>query len=398
MNDTDAISYHLIDSDAALADFVPILRRAGRIAVDLEADSMYHFREKVCLIQIGANGTNAVIDPLNVTGLESLRPVFADPAVEKIFHGADYDVRSLYRDFGIEIDNLFDTQIACRFLGMRETGLEAAVSGLFGVSLDKKYQKKDWSRRPLPPEMIDYAAHDVIHLVPLADRLKADLETKGRLDWVAEECRILSGVRYPPDEHEPLYLRFKGAGRLDPRSLAILEAVLQFRRVAAERKDRPLFKVFGNEAIQQVVKTRPTSLNRLAASGALSQKQTRMYGEEIVAAVQTALDLLDDDLPIYPRRRSQATSPRAPERVRVLKRWRDETADRLDLDPAVVLTKSLIQAIAVQNPQDEAALGQVGEIRTWQVEAFGAEILERLRSIEDKPKRRKKRRRRRRKK
>ena len=210
---------------------------------------MYHFKEKVCLIQIAAENNNVVIDPLAVKDLSPLKPIFKRRDICKIFHGADYDVRSLYRDFSITIRNLFDTELASRFLGLPETGLEAVLKKRFDVTLDKKFQRKDWSRRPLPPEMIACAAEDARYLLPLAQSLKAELENKNRLGWVYEECEHLSKVRPITANNQPLYINFKGAGKLDPRSLAVLESLLHFRRQMARRKDKPLFRIFSNRSL-----------------------------------------------------------------------------------------------------------------------------------------------------
>lgn len=398
MKDNNGLGYRVIDTEAGLASFAERLKGEERIAVDLEADSMYHFREKVCLVQMGTESEKVVIDPLRVPDLSALRPVFADPGVRKVLHGADYDIRSLYRDFRIEVEHLFDTQIACRFLGMKETGLEPVLHNFFGVALDKRFQKKDWSRRPLPQEMIDYAAMDVTHLIPLAERLEAELRDRGRLEWVREECRLLKAVRYPDHDGEPLFLRFKGAGRLRPRSLAVLEGLLRLRATEAERKDRPPFKIFSNKAILEIAKSRPLSVKKLSMLGVLSEKQIRMYGEGLAAVVRQGLDTADEDLPVYPRKRAPAVPPRAPERVRMLKLWRDEKAGSLSLDPSIVLNKALISAIAVRNPKTRAELAEVEDIRHWQIDAFGEAIIEVLEKTDaKKPKKKRKRRRRKRK-
>jgi len=151
--------------------------------VDLEADSFYHYFEKVCLIQIATESASYVIDPLALKDLSALHPVFSDPRIRKVFHGADYDIRSLYRDFRIEVENLFDTQSASKFLGLRESGLEALLRSRFHVELNKKYQRADWSQRPLSLEMVEYAAMDTMYLIPLARMLEKELEEKSRLSW-----------------------------------------------------------------------------------------------------------------------------------------------------------------------------------------------------------------------
>ncbi|MDZ7579903.1 MAG: HRDC domain-containing protein [Deltaproteobacteria bacterium] len=365
----------VIETPAALAELAEKLRQAPAVAVDLEADSMYHFQEKVCLIQMATSQSSMVIDPLRIQNLESLRPVFANPTIEKIFHGADYDVRSLFRDFGIEIANLLDTQVACKFLGLKETSLEAVLQARFGVTLNKKYQRKDWSRRPLPDEMIVYAADDVRYLLPLANMLVGELKDKGRLAWVKEECDLLSRVRSHQNNHQPLFLQFKGAGRLNLRSLAVLEALLHLRRRVAAKKDRPLFKVFSNKALLQLAVQKPANTKQLSESGALSSKQLVMYGEELVEAIHHAQQIPADELPIYPRLKNRAVHPAVPDRIKALKNWRDKKAAALDIEPTVLLNKGVMAALAAEKPVKPQALDAVKELKQWQKTEFGAEIV-----------------------
>jgi ribonuclease D len=367
--------YHFIDNSTDLEQFAKQLKGSPCLAVDLEADSMFHFQERVCLIQIATADQSVVIDPIECKDLSVLKPVFRDPAVCKIFHGADYDVRSLFRDFEIEVHNLFDTQLASMYMGYHETGLDAVLQRRFSVKLDKRYQKKDWSQRPLPTEMVDYAAADVAYLIPLKEQLEAELIAKERLGWVLEECTLLSQVRSSNNDGQPLYLRFKGAGRLSPRNLAVLEHLLAYRQKTAKRKDRPLFKILSNTTLLKIAGGLPTTSEALDRIKAISPKQKQMYARGLVSAVNKGLEVPDEELPVYPRRKPPRMPRMAPERIKLLKGWRDNMAVRLDLDPALLLTKALISSIAVSNPADFAALVRVPDIRRWQCEAFGREII-----------------------
>jgi len=295
-----------------------------------------------------------------------------------VIHGADYDVRSLYRDFGITVENLFDTQLASMYVGWQETSLEAVVARRFGVELDKRCQKKDWSRRPLAGDMAIYAASDVIYLIPLAQALMQELDQKGRLPWVLEECRLLSKVRPAENNDDPLFIKFKGAGRLESRQLAALEGLLQMRNAIARQKDRPLFKVIGNAAIKKIAMTMPTTLKQLKESKELSDRQFEMYGKAVMEALRNVYNIPEDELPRYPRQRSPRLSSRVPARVKVLRTWRDQMAANLQLNPALVLNRALIKAVAVDNPRDLSGLEKVEGMHQWQVEAFGEEILRTL--------------------
>jgi len=373
--------YKIINTVAGLEKAVRTLEKARAVAVDMEADSMYHFQVKVCLLQMATEKSTLVVDPLQVKNLSPLKPLFSNPDVKKIFHGADYDVRSLFRDFSIEINNLFDTELACRFLGIKETGLEAVMEKYLNISLDKKYQKKDWSTRPLPKEMIDYAVGDVNYLLKLAKICEKELEKKSRLAWVLEECDALSKVRPVLSDQEPLFLKFKGAGRLKSKSLAVLEAVLQFRKGIAEKKDRPLFKIMGNESVMKIVTAKPETLRRLKGIKALSEKQIHMYGNDLVELVAGALKIPENQLPVYPNKKAQRLPYDVSARITALKSWRVSRARALKIDPGIICNNALISSIAIQNPVDRRVMGRIKEMRNWQKKEFGQEIISLLRSL-----------------
>lgn len=381
MKDNEKINYQIIDTVSGLERITKFLERNKTIAVDLEADSMYHFKEKVCLVQVSTKKTNIVIDPLQAKDLSPLQPIFSSHDIKKVIHGADYDVRSLYRDFNIEIHNLFDTHLASMFLGMKETGLDAILQQRFNVALNKKYQKADWSKRPLPEEMIEYAAMDATYLVSLSEILEKELEKKGRLYWVYEECDILCKMRHASSGGNPLYLKFKGAGRLKPRSLAVLEALLQFRKKVAEKKDKPLYKIVGNDSLMKISTARPFTIRRLKCTKALSGRQISMYGYKLVEIISKVLETPGDALPVYLREKGPVLEPEVPKRIKALKFWRDSKAKELEIVPAIVGNNALISAIAIKNPLHTNDLAAIKLMKNWQKKEFGKEIVAVLRSV-----------------
>ncbi len=368
------LPYQLIDTPFKLNSAVKEINGAQVLAVDLEADSMFHYQEKVCLLQLAANGNTYLVDPLAVKELSGLNAFFANPNRTKIFHGADYDIRSLYRDFHLEVAALFDTELACRFLGYHPSGLATVLGDRFGVAMDKRFQRKNWAARPLPKEMLAYAAGDVAYLLPLANALKEELEAKNRLAWVTEECELLSKVRAPEKSGEPLYLRFKGAGTLDPRNLAILEAVLQTRDKIASDKDRPPYKVLDKQTVMTLVNTKPTSLKAMAQTGALSVRQTELWGKQIVKAVKMAMALAEKELPRYPRTKRSRPTAKLTRRVTALKTWRKRRAQQLDLEPGLILNNTLLTAIAMVKPLQQVDFDAIEGMRHWQKETFGDEL------------------------
>lgn len=367
--------YKFVDTPEGLDRLVRVLKDLDVMAVDLEADSMYHFQDKVCLIQLAVGHQIFIVDPIKLESIEPLKSAFGDNRIRKIFHGADYDIRSLFRDFHIVIHNLFDTELACRFLGIQQSGLNAVIQSFFQVKLEKKYQKKDWSQRPLPHDMINYAAKDVQYLLQLSDILEKKLIQKNRLRWVEEECRLLSTVRPNTNHNVPLFLNFRGAGKLKQRELAVLEEVLIWRRETARKKDRPLFKVLGNHPILKLVHKKPRNKEELVECRSLSSKQLHMFGSQLLATIERGLNTPDDELPVYPRRRAPRISETTSRKVGKLKNWKETKAKKLSIDPALVLTKTQIVEIAKKTPANLQDLNAMNVMKAWQVREFGEEVI-----------------------
>ena len=375
MTDGQKLSCEWIETLPRLEEAIRILGQAKIIGVDLEADSMYHYFEKVCLLQISTESSSYIMDPLALRDLSALRPLFSNPRIRKVFHGADYDIRSLHRNFQIAVENLFDTQSACKFLGLRETGLEALLRSRFHVELNKKYQRADWSQRPLSPEMVEYAAMDGRYLIPLARMLEKELEEKNRLAWVEEECLLLSKVRFMPPNHAPLYLKVKGAFRLDPRSLAVLAALLEFREIQAQELDLPPARVLRNELLLELAVKKPLSLEELEKGEILSRGQSGRYGTRLLQEIHRALALPKENLPVYPREARPDLSTSVRKRVKALKAWREMRAKHLGLEPGILMNNELINALALKNPRSIKEMGEIPGLKKWLEIHFGQEIL-----------------------
>jgi ribonuclease D len=207
------------------------------VAIDTEADSLHHYPERLCLIQLAdPRGRVFFLDTLALLDLEPLRRLFADPTTVKVLHSGDNDVVHLKRRFSLTFAGLSDTMLAARFLGVRELGLERLLLKYLDVPSVRSQQKTDWARRPLTPAQEHYAAEDVRHLIALRERLLADLRAIGREGWLEEECEALAALPVPErPSDEDGYRRIRGASRLPPRGLAVLRA-LYLQREAWARK------------------------------------------------------------------------------------------------------------------------------------------------------------------
>ncbi len=358
-----------------IADFARHLEKFPVIAVDLEADSMHHYHEQVCLLQFTTAEQTVLIDPLSPEAdLTPLKPVLADPQVRKLFHAADYDIRCLARDFDIQITGLFDTMISSQFVGEERFGLADMLRKYFGIELDKKYQRADWTLRPLTEGMIRYAAEDTRHLQRLADILEEKLIEKGRLEWVQEEFEILENARFSVHEG-PEFLRFKGAGTLKPRQLAVLESLLRWRDLEARRRDCPLYKVIGNKQVLDIARVMPRGRKDLEQVEGMPPRLAQRYGGKLVAAVAQGLEVPDGDLPHYPRKPRLQKDPEVERRLNLLKEWRKKAARRLELDPGVLINNATLEEIAKRQPRNRDELEAMALLKNWQAKEFGEAIL-----------------------
>lgn len=369
----------ILTSSSEIEELAALLGRETAIGVDLEADSMHSYKEKVCLLQFSTRERTWLVDPLAGPDLAPLKAILADAGIRKIFHAADYDIRCLHRDFGIEIRGLFDTMIGAQFLGEEKIGLADVLLKYFGVELDKQYQRADWSVRPLTEGMIRYAAEDTRHLHRLADLWEERLRERGRLEWVAEEFALLEAARFQEQEG-PLFLKAKGAVALDRRQLAVVENLLRWRDGEARRRDCPPFKVAGNAPLMEVARTQPRTLQGLVGIEGISPRMAERYGRDILGCVEAALLLPTSELPTFPRGERRVRDPEADKRFTWLKDWRKERAVTLEMEPGILINNAVLEEIARRLPRRPEDLVSVPGMKNWQRKIVGEEILKVLHS------------------
>jgi ribonuclease D len=355
---------------------VAALRREPLVAVDTEAASFHRYRDRICLVQVSSASHAAIIDPLALNDLAPVGDLLADRAVEKVFHDADYDLRTLDRDYGFRATALFDTRIAAQLAGEPAVGLAALLQKYVGITLTKEHQRADWSQRPLPPPMLAYAAADTQHLPALREGLRDRLRTMGRLEWAEEEFGLLEALRWTGNaDGAEGYLRIKGARTLTPRQLAALRELYRWRDELAARLDRATFRVVDNEVLLAVSRALPTTAQALAETRGVPPAHVRRHGADLVAAVQRALALPETQLPRFERTPRPPKDPAFDARVERLKAARNRIATELALDAGVLCGRPTLEAIARAHPNDRAGLADVGELRRWQLDVLGDALL-----------------------
>ncbi|MEO8360385.1 MAG: HRDC domain-containing protein [Vicinamibacteria bacterium] len=360
--------------DAAFKQLLGEANGGRAIAVDTESDSLYHYHQKVCLIQIATEaGCSYLLDPLEGFPVEALKPLFENPAITKVFHGADYDIALLKAKASIGIRNVYDTMIAAKFIGRTEVGLQATLRDELGLTISKGNQKDDWSARPLSEEQQNYATTDVDHLLAVVTRQKAALEEKKRLHWVREECGALEKLSGLPEKPDPrdVFRDVKGVAALSPRALALFQELIACRERIADELDLPPFRVAVNEALISLARSEKDG----GRDAILSNIRRREFAAQFHEALIRGLGCPDDALPKLERGRRIELPLSQQKRVASLKEWRKTAAVRVGLELSLILPQRLIDKIADANPPTLDALAAVDGLRNWRVEAFGEEIL-----------------------
>ncbi len=349
------------------------LRQARRLAIDTERNGRFAYREQICLIQISDGRGTYLLDPLSVKGLDALGEALADESVSIVMHGCEEDVRYFDRDFGFEVNSLFDTGLAARFLGVSRPNLGAVLEEFCGVGIakDPKLQVSHWGLRPLSGPALDYAASDVHHLLPLADELDYRLEKLGRVRWVLEECARIEALRHPPEEPlETAFRRVKGWEGLNPREAAVLQELYAFRDGKACAWDVPPTQAASNGDLLELAQCSgnpPRGVGGMLAS--------RCFGE-LMEAIERGMTGPEAPRPPRPDRGNDAWTPESRERLKALKQWRLGLSVELGLAVSHIWPTASLERVALRPERLGHEMGGGdGEVRRWQREEFGEGLL-----------------------
>lgn len=366
----------LIADRSAFEALVANWRGEPIVGMDTEAASFHRFRDRVYLLQLSTPDQTVIVDPVGTGGLEPLRSWFDQGATQFIFHDADYDLRLMHREAGLRVRDLFDTRVAAQFLNLPGIGLGAILESRFGIQTDKRFQRADWSARPLTPDMLTYAATDTHYLPDLRIAFLDELAAIGRLGWVEEECRLLTAVEWAAQEPpEQTFLKIKGARDLNPRGLAVLRELHVWREGVAEHLDRALFRVLGNEVLLALAGEPPRDLKGLERVRGIGPDNAARRGPEILEAVGRGLAVPDADLPSFPRHPRYRPDPAFEVRVERLKTWRAALSTRINLPPGLLAPNATLDGVARMVPTSPEELLAVPGIRRWQVGEFGKELI-----------------------
>ncbi|HSV86161.1 MAG TPA: HRDC domain-containing protein [Levilinea sp.] len=365
-----------IDRPHMLDSMVRELEKCTMLAVDTESNSLYVYQEQVCLIQFSTGDVDYLVDPLALSDLSMLSSIFSSANIEKIFHAAEYDMICLKRDFGFKFTNIFDTMVAARVLGKQAVGLAAILKETYGVELDKRCQRANWGRRPLPPPLLAYARLDTHYLIELRNRLKAELEGCGRWELAREDFERVCKTGIPNTENGlGACYRIPGSQDLSPTQLGVLHALCEYRAEQARQANLPPFKILSNQTLLQIASSRPRSVEELQQVQGLSPRQILRHSFGLLEAVQQGLELQPVQRNQFHTRPNEAFLYR----LETLRSWRKNTGEALGVPSDVILPREVLEMIAQANPKQMDELAEIMCDLPHRLEKFGSKIMNALR-------------------
>ena len=366
----------LITQTEQLGAMLRRLMSAPVVGVDTESDSLYVYREKVCLVQLSIPEVDYLVDPLAPgLSLDPLGELFAAPGIVKVFHAAEYDVMCLKRDAGFQFRNLFDTMWAARILGWKQVGLAAILGEQFGVKLDKRWQRHNWGTRPFDKAALAYARLDSHYLLDLREIQFDELHARDSMEHAQETFDQVAAVQPVPRDVRPDdFWRIKGAWDLSPRGQAVLRELFLLRDRIARHRNWPPFKVMGDKTLVALAQCQPGSARDLACCVGMTPLQVKRYGEAALGAVARGLSA---PIPRAPRNAPPDYGVLA--RYERLRAWRKQTAAGRRVDPDVIVSNAALMAVAQSNPRLPQELAGIEGLGPWRLKTFGSQLVEALR-------------------
>lgn len=367
-----------VDHPQKLREVTEELSAQDIIAVDTESNSLYAYQEQVCLIQFSTREKDILVDTLALPDLSVLGPVFQSDKIMKVFHAAEYDLICLFRDYGFQFKFLFDTMIAARTLGYQKIGLGYLLEKYFKVQMDKKYQRANWGRRPLKPEMLEYARLDSHYLIPLAEILQKELRESDRWLLAMEDFkRLTQNIEDTTESNEDDFWKLRGARDLNSRQAAILKSVYQFRESQAEKQNRPSFKIVSHQALVDIASKGPESPEALANLPSLNHRLVERYKRGLIKAVHEGKKA-PPETPPHNNRLGEAIL----NRMDALREWRKLAGHDMGVPSDVILPKDVLNRIAWENPNNKQELQKAIADAPYRYQRFGDEIMKTLKQGE----------------
>ncbi|MBL0017594.1 MAG: HRDC domain-containing protein [Bacteroidia bacterium] len=357
-------SFELVEDAAALEKVIDHLKGFSLLAVDFEGEwNLHRYGLHLCLIQVSDGENIFLIDPVKVGDLDAFLKIMEDPAIEIISHGPQSDIVLMDYLYGRQPRNVFDTEKAAQLLGYENTSLSFLLERHFGIIKNTKVRVSDWNQRPLTETMLNYASKDVEYLHRLKDILTAELQEKGRREWLSEECKELEDIRYKKKDNP--HLEIQGASKLNERQAFVLKFIYELRDQIAKDLDKPAYYIIPNsKLIDLALDPPPTEADWCEIKGV--NPRIKKYAHDFFHGVaQAQAAELHRDSNNYNDRNFKGLSKTAyfklvDEKTALLEQIRDQIKVEYDIYPMILSMRNLKRVA-----YGEATLN---DLKEWQKE------------------------------
>ncbi|MCA8918776.1 MAG: HRDC domain-containing protein [Planctomycetes bacterium] len=362
------------------SEVIDELMNAPRVALDIESDGFYNYRDRVCIVTLSSEEADFIIDTIALgEAARDMQRLVNREGVPVLMHSGQNDVLALKRDYAFEFELVHDTAVVAMLLGLQHTGLAAIVQSYLGIPLEKELQRHDWSRRPIEPEHVHYLINDTKHLFKMHDLMMDELAKLELMDEYEIECRAVAEAEPRPREFDPeRFRKIKGHGDLSDKQRGVLKVLYAWRDELASKLDRAPFRVTGDYTLLDMARRLPRDLDALAQIRGVGEWMVQDHGSRLLGLIEQGLS---QPVGVRPPKR-RPTGPLPPrmdqqqrDRLGELKRWREKEAEARGVGIQAVLPTAVLKDLIFEPPKNPVELARIPRVGTSRAERYGESIL-----------------------
>ncbi|PCJ63317.1 MAG: hypothetical protein COA79_00485 [Planctomycetota bacterium] len=371
----DLKEYIWIDNSEEFSKHLPHLLNTKYISIDLEADNQHLYKEQICLIQLSTDTNNYLIDALNFKEINELQEAFANKDIIKIIHDLEFDLRILSKDYGFKFQNLFDTKMAAELGKEEKCGLSSLLEKHFELKLNKKYQKANWTKRPLDEEMLQYSVNDSFYLFDLMNIQIKNLKDLDRRQWLEEECQLKENYEYiqPP---YPEYFQIRDSNKLKGKQLNLFINIYNAREEIAKLKNISKFQILSNKNLMAISYAFPKEKN----TKELKKYIRNNYADQLTPIIQQAYIQIEHEKEVSHPNKKIKNRNFVKSNIQKIKYWRMETSEKFSIPAVYIWPTEAIGYIANDPNCLLDGIEKLPGIRKWQIQEIGPLFIKQVKS------------------
>ncbi len=352
------MDFILVDTNQKLAEQIALWKKESILAIDLECENnLHYYGSYISIIQISSKTQNWIVDVLSLQkqhcDFTQLCDVLTDSAILKLFHDVDFDFRVLHSEFGIKPSPIFDSKVAAHLLGKTEVGLGSLLLEYFGITKQKKFQRADWTKRPIRKDMLSYAMIDTAYLISLYEKLVKELKDKDRYEWALEEFESFASKEFI--QKIPHFKEMKGIYKLSPQQLGVFKELFELREHFAKKVNRPVHFILRNALLFELSQESPQKNFFESVRGVhpIVKKEAHAFEKAIQKGLENPIHLE------RPKRKSLNQEQK--KSLDTFLQKRDTVAHKLEIQPSILATKDQLLHFVIGD----------NTLKKWQKDVLG---------------------------